>query len=82
MGTHDGNLLKTLESMSRVAYFILWVTRETAFAKTNAFKKQGEDFLYTHIHTRAHAHTHTNGGEWIWKAEIRTRRIFLAVGEA
>ena len=62
-------MFKSLETGSRVAYFIPLATRETALDNTNAAKKAERGFGLS-------------DGEWTGKVEIRTRRKFLAVGQA
>ena len=67
--THNRNRLKSLVTMSRVTYFILWAHMGKCISH-NTVEKQEEGL------------EKINEGEWTRQAEIRTRKNFLAVGKA
>ena len=67
--THNRNRFKSLETMSRVAYFILWAHMGKCISH-NTVEKQEEGL------------EKINEGEWTGQIEIRTRKHFLAVGKA
>ena len=65
-GTHHGNLLKLLMTRSRVTCFI----------------PQAHTRKLTVLASKGRERTWKNEGEWTRKVEIRTKKKFLAVGEA
>ena len=67
--THNRNRLKSLVTMSRVTYFILWA-------------HTGKCISHNTVEKREEGLEKINEGEWTRQAEIRTRKNFLAVGKA
>lgn len=58
-GTLHGNLLKSLVTMSRMTYFILWVPQRKLRQQT--VKTLGEDLeKKKHTHARTHVHQNSN----------------------
>ena len=77
VGTLHGNLLKSLVTMSRMTYFILWGPLRKLRQQT--VKTLGEDLeKKKHMHARMYTTTKNRRGEWTGKVEIRTRRFLAA----